>query len=38
MLKQEWPLLLRENSELAELAAHTSEASEYLVALAKVGE
>jgi len=37
MLKQEWPLLLRGRSDVAELAAHTNEASEYLVSLAKAG-
>ena len=35
MLKMEWPLLLPENAAVAKLAAHTSDLSEYVVALAK---
>lgn len=35
MLKQEWPLLLPENENVKRLAAHTFDAAEYVVAIAK---
>lgn len=37
MLKQEWPLLLRDSADVRCVAEHTSEATEYLVELYKAG-